>query len=110
MSTAPRRGDVYWVALDPAMGTEIQKTRPAVIVSNDSCNRHGGRVVVVPITSNVDKLYPGDAAIIVRNKPARALGDQLRSIDKARLRARLGRLTQADLAAVEEGVRITLDL
>ena len=53
---APRRGDVYWVALDPALGTEIRKTRPAVVISNDSCNRYGSRVVVLPITRNVDSL------------------------------------------------------
>ena len=60
MKATPRRGDIYWVALDPAIGTEIQKTRPAVIVSNDSCNRYGTRVVVLPITSNVTerKLLP----------------------------------------------------
>jgi mRNA interferase MazF len=110
VSAVPRRGDVFWVALDPAVGTEIQKTRPAAILSNDSCNRYGGRVVVVPITSNVDTVYPGDAAIVIRGKPSRALGDQIRSIDKTRLRARLGRLTQAEIEAIEEAVRITLDL
>ena len=60
MKATPRRGDIYWVALDPAIGTEIQNTRPAVIVSNDSCNRYGTRVVVLPITSNVTSLYPGE--------------------------------------------------
>ena len=49
-----RRGDVCWVALDPVLGTEIQKTRPAIILSNDALNQHGMRVVVVPVTSNVD--------------------------------------------------------
>ncbi|HSF04100.1 MAG TPA: type II toxin-antitoxin system PemK/MazF family toxin, partial [Solirubrobacterales bacterium] len=82
MSAAPRRGDVYWVALDPVVGTEIRKTRPAVIVSNDSCNAYGARVVVLPITGNVDSLYPGEARIQLKGKPARALGDQLRSVDK----------------------------
>jgi hypothetical protein len=53
---APRRGEVYWVNLDPVVGSEIGKTRPAVIVSNDSCNRYGTRVVVLPITSNVESL------------------------------------------------------
>jgi mRNA interferase MazF len=110
VSASPRRGDVFWVALDPSVGTEIQKIRPAVILSNDSCNRHGGRVVVVPITGNVEASYPGDALIVVRGKPSRALGDQIRSIDKSRLRSRVGRLTQAELAAVEEAIRITLDL
>jgi mRNA interferase MazF len=92
------------------MGTEIQKTRPAAILSNDSCNRHGSRVVVVPITGNVETCYPGDAVIVVRGKPSRALGDQLRSVDKSRLRSRIGRLTQAEIEALEEAVRITLDL
>ena len=106
----PKRGDVDWVALDPAHGTEIRKTRPAVILSNDSCNRYGGRVVVVPVTSNVDSLYPGEALVVVKGTPGRVLGDQLRSIDKARLRSRVSRLTTEELHAVEEAVRITLDL
>ena len=48
MRGKPRRGDVYWVALEPAKGTEIRKTRPAVVVSNDSCNAFGTRVVELP--------------------------------------------------------------
>ena len=110
MNVSPHRGDVYWVALDPVLGTEIQKTRPAVILSNDSCNRYGARVVVVPITSNVTVTYPGDAVLVIRGKASRALGDQLRSVDKARLRSRIARLTKAEIEAVEEAVRITLDL
>ena len=105
----PRRGDVYWVA-DPALGSEIRKTRPAVIISNDSCNEHGSRVVVLPITSNVESLYPGEARIHVRGKPGRALGDQIRSIDKTRLRTRLGSLNREDLRSVEEAVLVTLAL
>jgi mRNA interferase MazF len=105
-----RRGDIYWVALDPTRGTEIRKTRPAVIVSNDSCNAYGARVVVLPITSNVSSLYPGEATIEVQGKPARALGDQIRSIDKSRLRSRLGRLSQDELEAVDDALRVTLAL
>ena len=73
MKRPPRRGDIYWVALDPVLGSEIRKTRPAVVISNDSCNAHGARVVVLPITSNVTSLYPGEARIQVRGRPARAL-------------------------------------
>ena len=54
---------MYWVALDPSLGSEIKKTRPAVIVSNNSCNAYGSRVVVLPLTTNVDSLYPGEALI-----------------------------------------------
>ncbi len=110
MSRAPRRGDVYWVNLDPVVGTEIRKTRPAVIVSNDSCNRYGTRVVVLPITSNIESLYPGEAIVEVKGKHGRALGDQIRSIDKSRLKARAGRLTAEDMSRVEEALAITLDL
>lgn len=106
----PKRGDVWWVVLDPAVGSEIKKTRPAVVVSNDSCNAYGSRVVVMPLTSNVTTLYPGEAAVRAGNRPARALGDQLRSIDKTRLGKRIGRLNASELEAIDDALRITLDL
>jgi len=106
----PRRGDVYWVALDPAMGTEIRKTRPAVVVSNDSANAFGTRVVVLPVTSNVSSLFPGEALVSVAGKSCRVLGDQIRSIDKRRLRGRAGLLSREELRAVDAALRITLDL
>ena len=110
MSRAPRRGDVYWVNLDPVVGTEIRKTRPAVVVSNDSCNRYGARVVVLPVTSNVDSLYPGEAMVEVKGKRGRALGDQIHSIDKSRLKARVARLTADEMSRVDEALAITLGL
>lgn len=110
MKRPPRRGDVYWVNLDPVIGTEIRKTRPAVIVSNDSCNRYGTRVVVLPITSNVDSLYPGEARVEVKGKPGRALGDQIRSVDKTRLGARAATLQPAEMAKIDEALAITLAL
>jgi mRNA interferase MazF len=106
----PRRGDVYFVALDPTVGTEIRKTRPAVVVSNDSCNAYGARVVVLPVTSHVETLYPGEARIRLKGVPARVLGDQIRSIDKSRLRSRMAVLTRDELLDVETAVRITLGL
>jgi mRNA interferase MazF len=108
--TRARRGDVCWVALDPVMGTEIQKTRPAIVVSNDAMNQHAKRVVVVPVTSNVDHCYPGEALVTIKGKPARALGDQLRSIDKVRLHGKLDRLVMSELQEVEAALRITLAL
>ena len=108
MKGYPHRGDVHWVSLDPARGTEIGKTRPAVVISNDACNRFGTRVVVVPLTSNVESLYPGEAIVSVRGKRTRALGDQMRSLDQRRVRGRLARLTVEELAEVEAAVRVTL--
>ena len=110
MKRTPRRGDVYWVALDPTLGSEIQKTRPAVIISNNSCNVFGARVVVLPLTSNADSLYPGEALVTVKGKRSRALGDQIQSLDKSRLRSRIERLSQDEMTAVDEAVRITLGL
>jgi len=108
MKALPRRGDIFWVKLDPARGTEIRKTRPAVIVSNDSCNKYGARFLVLPITSNTDSLYPGEAMIEVQGSRARVLGDQMRSLDKSRLGTRIGTLSPAELSAVEEAILITL--
>lgn len=110
MSRPPRRGDVYWVNLDPVIGTGIRKTRPAVIVSNDSCNQHSTRVVVLPITSNVESPYPGEALVEVKSTRGRALGDQIRSIDKTRLKARVSTLTAEEMAHVDEALAITLAL
>jgi len=107
---APRRGEVWWVALDPALGTEIRKTRPAIVVSNDSCNRFGSRVVVVPVTSNVESLYPGEAVVEIAGKPARALGDQIRSVDRIRLRSRLATLNPEEMRLVDDTLRVTLNL
>jgi mRNA interferase MazF len=98
------------VNLDPVVGSEIRKTRPAIIVSNDSCNRYGTRVVVLPITSNIDSLYPGEAMVEVKGKVGRALGDQIRSLDKSRLKAQAGRLTVEEMSRVDEALAITLDL
>jgi mRNA interferase MazF len=110
VSRSLRRGDVYWVNLDPVVGSEIRKTRPAIIVSNDSCNRYGTRVVVLPVTSNVDSLYPGEAMVEIKGHPGRALGDQIRSIDKTRLKGRVGRLTADEMSRVDEALATTLAL
>ena len=108
MKARLRRGDVFWVKPGPAQGTEIRKTRPAVIISNDSCNKYGARVIVLPVTSNIESLFPGEARIEIEGRPARVLGDRMRSLDKARLGARIGTLSPAELLAVEEAVLITL--
>jgi mRNA interferase MazF len=98
------------VKLDPTIGTEIKKTRPAVIVSNDSMNRYGARVVVVPITSNIESLFPGEAILEIKGKACRAICDQMRSIDKARLGGKLGVLSARELDELDRALRITLAL
>lgn len=105
-----QRGDVWWVEFDPAVGTEIRKTRPAVIVSNDSANRNLARVVVVPVTSNTGRTYPGEAVVSIGGKPSKAMADQIMAADKTRLKSQVGTLSKADLLAVEDAIKIHLGL
>lgn len=105
-----RRGEVWWVAFDPAVGGEIQKTRPAVIVSNDSANKYMNRVVVVPMTSNTKRVLLGEALVHVGGRAGKAMADQIMAADKSRLKNRLGALSQADMRAVEEAIKVHLAL
>jgi mRNA interferase MazF len=81
-----------------------------VIISNNSCNAYGSRVVVLPLTSNVESLYPSEAMVTEKGKRSRALGDQLRSFDTSRLRSRVEALSHDEMGLIDEAVRITLGL
>lgn len=105
-----KRGEVWWVEFDPAVGSEVQKTRPAVIVSNDAANRNLARVVVVPLTSNTGRQYPGEALVSMDGKPGKAMADQIMAADKMRLKSRLGALPKADMLAVEDAIRVHLGM
>ena len=105
-----KRGEVWWVEFDPAVGSEVRKTRPAVIMSNDAANRNLSRVVVVPITRNTDRLYPGEARLTVVGQEAKAMTDQIMAADKLRLKNQLGVLTKEDISAVEIAIRTQLGM
>ena len=105
-----KRGEVWWVEFDPAVGTEIRKTRPAVIVSNDAANRNLARVVVVRLTSNTGRTYPGEAVVSISGQSSKAMADQIMAADKTRLKSQLGTLQKADMLAVEDAIKIHLSM
>jgi mRNA interferase MazF len=114
-----RRGEIRIVDLDPARGTESNKRRPAVVVSNDGANTTAERlgrgvVTVVPVTSNVDRVYPfqvlleADSTGLAHDSKAQA--EQIRSVAIERIGERVGALTPELLGALDEALRLHLAL
>lgn len=108
-----KRGDIYWVRLDPVMGSEIGKIRPAVVISNDINNELADTITIVPITSSVGKVYPFE--VLLRKGTAnlaedsKAKANQIRTVDKKRLKNLIGTLPAAVLEKIELSIKIHLD-
>lgn len=98
----PQRGEVWWVSFDPSLGGEIQKTRPAVVLSNNAANSALNRIVVVPLSSQVSKLYPSEVLVTLNGETRKAMADQVMTASKQRLKSRLGFLSRTDMTAVEK--------
>lgn len=114
-----RRGEVRWVDLDPVLGSESGKPRPAVIVSNDGANMTASRlgrgvVTVVPVTSNTTRVYPFQVFLDAEDTglpcDSKAQAEQVRSVAVERIGARAGRLTAPQVAALDEALRLHLAL
>ena len=99
---AASRFEVYLVSLDPTQGHEIQKTRPCVIISPDEMNHHIATVIVAPMTSK-GRDYPSRIPLTFQRKNGQIVLDQIRTVDKARLVQRMGKLDN-DTAARMLGV------
>ncbi len=98
------------MSFSPALGGEIQKTRPAVIVSNDTSNALLNRLQVIPISSRMSRIYPAECAIVLNAQPRKAMADQITTISKDRLMRMVGKLADDDMDAVARAVRLQLGL
>lgn len=114
-----RRGDICVIDLDPARGTESRKVRPAVIVSNDGANTTATRlgrgvVTVVPVTSNVERVYPFQVLLPVRATglaaDCKAQAEQVRSVDVERVQGRVGSVPPELMTALDDALRLHLAL
>ena len=108
-----RRGDVYWIKLDPTEGSEIGKTRPGVVISNNINNEFADTVTVLPITLSTEKIYPFEVFIQknIANMPgdSKVKANQIRTVDKKRIKDLIGTLPDTILREIEKAVKIHLE-
>lgn len=101
------RGDKVLVSLDRTIGSEQGKTRPALVIQNDIGNKFSPTTIVLPITSNTNKIHPTDTKI---SKQEKVLTSQIRTIDKKRIIKKLGKIRNDQLQTVEKALKISLHL
>jgi len=108
-----KRGDIWLVNLDPTIGHEIRKSRPAVIIQNDLGNKYSPITIVAPITSqNIERTYPIEVVLDKKSsgleKISKVLLNQIRAIDKRRLIKKLGKIDYETMMNVDYSIKISL--
>lgn len=101
---------MWWVTFGASVAGEIRKTRPAVVISNNAANTVLKRVIVVPLTSKVDRVYPGEALVVIEGQRSKAMSDQMTTAAKMRLKNRFGVLSDEDLGRVEDAILFQLGI
>jgi mRNA interferase MazF len=109
-----QRGSIYLVNLDPTVGSEINKTRPVVVVSNDINNKYSNTITVLPITSNTTKVYPFEVYLPAGSgnllHDSKVKADQVRTIDKTRFIRQLGSLPASIVNQINDAILVHLGL
>ena len=110
-----KRGDIWLVNLDPTVGHEIKKSRPAVIIQNDLGNKYSPITIIAPLTSqNIDSIYPIEVLIkkeiLKLDKDSKVLLNQIRAVDKKRLIKKLSNLDSETMIRIDEAIKISLGL
>ena len=104
------RGEVWWVNFDPSVGQEIKKRRPAVILSNNISNKYLDRYQVVPLSSQLKKVYPSETIVKIDGKSSKAMIDQLTTVSELRFIGKIAVLSQSDIARIGKVIKIQLNL
>ncbi len=106
-----KRGDVFWINLDPTVGSEINKTRPGLIVSNDVASQFARILLIAPITSkNTEVIRPFEVALSIKGKPSKILLNQCRAVDKSRLTSKIISADSETMKLVDEAIKIAFGL
>jgi mRNA interferase MazF len=110
-----KRGEIYYANLNPAVGSEMNKRRPVLVVSNDANNRAADTVTIIPITSNVTRIYPFEVLITPEDsglsKPSKVQAQQVRTISKQRIAANIvGNLNPEMMQLIDAALKLHLDL
>ncbi len=110
----PKRGEIWTVNFDPTVGSEIRKTRPAIILQNDTANRHSPVTIVAAISAQSDgPIYPTEVSIAPMKgieKPSVILLNQIRTVDKQRMVKKVGAIKPDIMRKVDRAIKISLDL
>ncbi|MGZ5192007.1 MAG: type II toxin-antitoxin system PemK/MazF family toxin [Flavisolibacter sp.] len=110
----PRRGEIWQVSLEPVLGHEIGKTRPALLISNDKNNEYSSTVTLIPITSSIGKIYPFEVFLSMTESglplDSKLKCSQIRTVDKLRLFKVVGLVSDEILKKVENSILIHLGI
>lgn len=104
------RGEVWWVGLDPSQGSEMRKTRPCVVLTNNVLNRLRKTVVVAPLSTAAHPHPPIAVPVKCQKKTAVAIIDQVRAVGKHRLKSKIENMAPKDLATISEALELILEL
>jgi mRNA interferase MazF len=109
-SIYPKRGEVYWTELDPTRGAEMQKTRPCLVVTTDIVNQRRRTVVIIPLSTTSPKKFPLYVSLPSLGDGSQAVIDQIRVVDKERVRGLRGRVTEAEMDRVVEAMKMVFEM
>lgn len=111
-----RKGDIYFATLDPTVGSEVKKTRPVLIISNDLSNQFSSLLTIIPLTSQIKKLYPGEVLLAQAetslSKDSKAQCNQIRAISKMRIQSAtpVGRVSECVMRRIHMAIQLHLDI